>query len=83
GSRLSIIPGMGHELPRTCWPLIARLLTDNGRRAAARADGDYAPSPLPVTGADLAEPENRATRVLASRPTRAAAAAGAGTGSQT
>jgi pimeloyl-ACP methyl ester carboxylesterase len=35
GARLCVVPGMGHELPRACWPEIARLVVDNARRGAA------------------------------------------------
>jgi pimeloyl-ACP methyl ester carboxylesterase len=33
-SRLSIIPGMGHELPRERWPELVELLAANARRAS-------------------------------------------------
>lgn len=33
GSRLHLIPGMGHDLPRTLWPLFTDLITENARQA--------------------------------------------------
>ena len=37
GARLVIIPGMGHDLPRQVWPLIAGELAANAHRAAEPA----------------------------------------------
>jgi pimeloyl-ACP methyl ester carboxylesterase len=37
GARLVLVPGMGHDLPREVWPLIAGELLANARRAAASA----------------------------------------------
>lgn len=35
GSKLHLIPGMGHDLPRVLWPMFADMLADNFRRATA------------------------------------------------
>ena len=37
GARLVMVPGMGHDLPREVWPLIAGELVANARRAATAA----------------------------------------------
>lgn len=39
GSRLEIIPGMGHDLPRPLIPRIAELIAGNARRGAAATTG--------------------------------------------
>ncbi len=36
GSRLELIEGMGHDLPRQLWPRIVRLITENAARAKPR-----------------------------------------------
>jgi pimeloyl-ACP methyl ester carboxylesterase len=38
GARLMIIPGMGHDLSRQCWPQIADAIAENTERASAVPD---------------------------------------------
>jgi pimeloyl-ACP methyl ester carboxylesterase len=38
GARLTVIDGMGHEIPRPLWPTFRDLIVENARRASAQQD---------------------------------------------
>jgi pimeloyl-ACP methyl ester carboxylesterase len=52
GSRLVLVPGMGHDMPRAVWARLIAVIADHTRRADARA-GERLPlqtRPAPVAG---------------------------------
>ena len=52
GSRLVLVPGMGHDMPRAVWPQLIAAIADHARRADDRATErlPLQTQPAPVTG---------------------------------